>query len=379
MKLDQLEQHLKTRKPIAEANVAAKIKDPKTMKMLGIAMRHDGTLPKSKVAALGPKPTDEEILKLWSDMLDASLRSTDYGDISADGKFDDWLTRMYMNGVVDYEDINGEGGDALGAWKALSVRGKLSEPHQDFNKFKNLRQIQAIVNDRQYREELRKIKDAEVIEKHKKEKKELTIVDDERYLAVVPFNYGSCYTFNNSNGFPASFCTGSSSGLTWFNRYAKDGVIISVVDKDNMDDVNGKWQIHAATNQINNGNQTVRSDEKFAELFPGLMKKLVAGLEANAADIKASSTELMRDGYDVAKEVADIKRRFPLSYASSDEPEPEAEQDPNDGPGTYSVTQNASGRTARIEGESRADIITKLTTRYPDSSEADYTIEKVQE
>jgi hypothetical protein len=363
---------------IQEANVAAKIKDPKTMKMLGIAMRHDGTLPKGKVATLGPKPTDEDILKLWSDVLDASLRSTDYGDVSADGKFDEWLTRMYMNGIVDFEDINGEGGDALGAWKALSLRGKLSEKHQDFNKFKNLRQIQAIVNDRQYREELRKIKDAEVIEKHKKEKKEITIYDDERYLAVVPFNYGSCYTFNNSNGFPASFCTGSSSGLTWFKRYAEDGVIISVIDKQNMDDVNGKWQIHAATNQINNGNQTVRSDEKFAELFPGLMKKLVAGLESNAADIKASSTELMRDGYDIAKEVADIKRRFPLSYASSDEPEPEAEQDPNDGPGTYSVTQTASGRTARIEGESRADIITKLTARYPDSTEADYTIEKVQ-
>jgi hypothetical protein len=365
---------------IQEANVAAKIKDPKTMKMLGIAMRHDGTLPKGKVAALGPKPSDEDILKLWSDMLDASLRTTDYGDVSADGKFDEWLTRMYMNGVVDYEDINGEGGDALGAWKALSVRGKLSEKHQDFNKFKNLRQIQAIVNDRAYRDELRKIKDAEVIEKHKKEKKELTILDDERFLAVVPFNYGSCYTFNNSNGFPASFCTGSSSGLTWFNRYANDGPIISVIDKQNMDDVNGKWQIHAATNQINNGNQTVRSDEKFAELFPGLMKKLVAGLESNAAEIKASSTELMRDGYDVAAAVADIKRRFPLSYASSDAPEePEAEQDPNDGPGTYSVTQNASGRTARIEGESRADIINKLTTRYPDSTEADYTIEKVQE
>ena len=369
MKLNQI---------VKEANVAAKIKDPKTIKMLSIAMRHDGTLPKNKVAALGTKPTDEQTLQLWSELLDSSLRTTDYGDISQDGKFDEWLTRMYINGVADYEDINGEGGDALGAWKALSLRGKLSEKHQDFNKFKNLRQIQAIVNDMTYRDELRKIKDAEVIEKHKKEKKEITIYDDERYQAVVPFNYGSCYTFNNSNGFPASFCTGSSSGLSWFKRYAEDGAIISVIDKQNMDDVNGKWQIHAATNQINNGNQTVRSDEKFAELFPGLMKKLIAGLEANAADIKASSTELMRDGYDIAKEVADIKRRFPLSYASSDEPEPEAEQDPNDGPGTYSVTQNASGRTARIEGESRQDIITKLTTRYPDSSEADYTIEKVQ-
>ena len=380
MKLDQLEQHLKNRRPVAEANVAAKIKDPKTIKMLTIAMRHDGTLPKARVAALGPKPTDEDTLKLWSDMLDASLRNTDYGDISADGKFDEWLTRMYTNGIVDYEDINGEGGDALGAWKALSVRGKLQEKHQDFNKFKSLKQIQAIINDRSYRDEIRKIKDAEVIEKHKKEKKEITIVDDERYQAVVPFNYGSCYTFNNSNGVPASFCTGSSSGLTWFNRYAKDGAIISIIDKQNMDDVNGKWQLHAVTNQINNGDQTVRKDEVFADLFPGLMKKIIAGLEANAAEIKASSTELMSGGYDISQEVSLLKRRFPLSYASSDKPE-EAEQeaDANDGPGTYSVTQNASGRTARIEGESRADIITKLTTRYPDSTEADYTIEKVQE
>jgi len=365
---------------VTEANVAAKIKDPKTIKMLGIAMRHDGSLPKAKVAALGPKPADDQILKLWSDMLDASLRTTDYGDISADGKFDEWLTRMYMNGVVDYEDINGEGGDALGAWKALSIRGKLKEKDQDFNRFKNLRQIQAIINNRDYRDELRRIKDAEVVEKHKKEKKETTILDDDRFLAVVPFNYGSCYTFNNSQGFPASFCTGSSAGLTWFNRYAKDGVIISIVDKENQDDVNGKWQIHAATNQINNGNQTVRSDEKFADLFPGLMKKIIAGLEAKAAEIKANSTELMNGGYDISTEVGELKRRFPLSYASGEpEAEPEAEGDIDETPGTYVVTQIASGRAARIPGESKQDVINKVLQRYPDSTEADYTFVRAEE
>ena len=154
MKLNQI---------VLEANIAAKLKDPKTIKMLGIAMRHDSSLPRDKVAKLGPKPDDQSILGLWSELLDSSLRTTDYGDLSADSKFDDWLTRLYMNGVVDYEDINGEGGDALGAWKALSIRGKLKEKDQDFNRFKNLRQIQSIVQDRQYRDELRRIKDAEVI------------------------------------------------------------------------------------------------------------------------------------------------------------------------------------------------------------------------
>jgi hypothetical protein len=77
--------------------------------------------------------------------------------------------------------------------------------------------------------------------------------------------------------------------------------------------------------------------------------------------------------------VADLKKRFPLSYASGEEQSAEPEPDANDGPGTYVVTQNASGRTARIQGESRQDIIAKLTARYPDSTEADYTIEKAQE
>ena len=127
-----------------------------------------------------------------------------------------------------------------------------------------------------------------------------------------------------------------------------------------------------------------RNDERFAELFPGLMKKIADGMTAKAEEIKEVSKEIAKDGYDVAAAVADIKKKAPLSYASrieADEPdaEPGEEIDANDGPGTYSVTQTASGRTARIEGESRADIITKLTTRYPDSSEADYTIEKVQE
>jgi len=387
MRLEQLEQHLKKRRPVAEANVASKIKDPKTIKMLGIAMRHDGTLPKHAVAKLGPKPDDQSILALWSEMLDKSLQSTDYGDLSQDGKFDEWLTRLYTNGQADYEDINGEGGDALGAWKALSIRSKLKEPHQDFNKFKSLRQIQQLVRDPAYRDELRKIKDAEVIEKHKREKKEVTLIDDDRFLVVVPFNYGACYTFNNSNGYQANFCTGSSSGLTWFQRYAPDGPIVSIYDKENPDNKDGKWQMHLPTNQLQNGDQDnrgnmPRNDERFAELFPGLMKRIADAMAANAEDIKTASKDIANGGYDVASAVADIKKKAPLSYASSvetDEPEPEAEEDPNDGPGTYIVTQNASGKTARIPGESRQDIITKLTARYPDSTEADYTIEKAQE
>lgn len=365
---------------IQEANVAAKIKDPKTIKMLGIAMRHDGTLPRAKVAKLGPRPTDEQILQLWSELLDDSLRTTDYGDISADGKFDEWLTRMYINGIADYEDINGEGGDALGAWKALSLRGKLAEPHQDFNKFKNLRQIQQIIQSRDYRDELRRIKDSETIEKHKREKKELTLIDDDKFYVTLPFNYGACYTFNNSQGYQASFCTGSSSGLTWFNRYAPEGPIISIIDKNNIDDVNGKWQMHAPTGQMNNGNQSLsysRGDQKFAELFPGLLKRIAAAMKSKAAEIKASSTDIVSGGYDVNKAIEEIKQRLPYSWASEAKEEPA--QDDNDGPGTYTVTHNPSGRSARIDAESKEDVIAKIRERHPAINVEDFTIQKETE
>lgn len=370
MRLDQI---------VLEANIAAKLKDPKMVKMLTIAMRHDGTLPKNKVAALGTKPTDDQVVKLWSDLLDSSLRLTDYGDLSTDGKFDDWLTRLYINGVVDYEDINGEGGDALGAWKALSIRGKLKEPHQDFNKFKSLKQIQAIVQSRDYRDELRRIKDAEVIEKHKREKKETTLIDNDRFLITLPYNYGACYTFNNSAGFNASFCTGSSSGLHWFERYSKDGPIISILDKENIDDVNGKWQMHAPTGQMNNGNQSLsysRGDQKFAELFPGLMKEIIKAIQSKAEEIKQNSQEIVRGGYEVSKAISDIKDKLPYSYASEAE---EEKKDDELGPGTFLVTLNSNGRQARIEGDSEEDVINKVITRHPQLSRDDFTVERVRE
>ncbi len=367
---------------VLEANIAAKLKDPKTVKMLGIAMRHDGTLPRDKVAKLGTKPDDQALLQLWSEMLDSSLRTTDYGDLSADGKFDDWLTRLYINGVVDYEDINGEGGDALGAWKALSIRGKLKEKDQDFNRFKNLRQLQAVIQTRDYRDELRRIKDAETIEKHKREKKEITLIDNDRFLITLPLNYGACYTFNNSEGYQASFCTGSSSGMRWFNNYAPDGPIISIVDKQNQDDVNGKWQMHGPTGQMNNGNQSLsysRGDEKFAELFPGLMKDIIAALQANADEIKKNSTEIVSGGYDIQKAIEDIKRRLPYSYASEAEKKDEPEANPDEQPGTWVVTQRASGRSARIQGDSLNDVQSKVIQRYPDSSIDDYTWERQED
>jgi hypothetical protein len=372
---------------LAEASLAVKIKDPKTIKQIYIAMTHDGTLPGAKLAKLGPKPTPEQTLQLWSDLLDESLSNTRYGNMSVirnaqgkvieDGPFDLWLTKLYMNGQANFEDINGEGGDALGAWYVLKSKNKLKPNENQLQNLKSIKAIQTIVNKREYRDELRKIEDAEVIEKHKRERKEITIIDNNRFLVTVPLNYGACYTFNNAHGFNAGFCTGSSSGLRWFNNYAEQGPIVSIFDKKNPDDVNGKWQMHAPTHQLNNGDQQTRGDRVFSEMFPGLMKKIIAGLEQHAEEIKANSGNLVSGGYDIAKTIQDIKKEFPMSVASEPD-EPEAKQDPH-GPGRYLITQTATGRTKHIDAQSLEDAQQQLLARHPNANLEDFTFKLEQE
>jgi len=374
---------------VTEANVAQKIlRDPRQTKMLSIAWKHDHTLPPTVVARLGPKPAEQAIANAWSKLLDDTLRRNDYGDLSADGKFDEWLTRLYINGQADFEDINGEGGDALGAWKALSIRGKLLPQHQDFNKFINIKQIQKIVRTPQYARELEKIKDAEKIEKMKREKLDVVLIDDNKYYVIIPFNYGACYTFGNAEGYKPNFCTSSSSGARWFENYAPNGPIISIVDKENMDNKDGKWQLHAQTNQIVDGDQTNRwdkdgNDKRFSELFPGLMKRIGAEMLANAEKIKEMSKPITRQvGYDVEKDVKELQTKYPQSWNSGEkEPEPEqpeTEPDAN-GPGTYLVTQIASGRTARIPADSLAHAQEQLLARHPTFDLNDYSFELIRD
>lgn len=297
------------------------LKDPKLAKMLAIAVRHDKTFPRNAIADMGPRPTVADYVEAWTRLVNETLANNKYGNLSKDGKFDNWVLRLYMNHVMDYEDLNGEGGDTLGAWKALSVRGLLQPKDQDFNKFPTLRALQQAMQKSEYRDTLRKIKDEEELEKHKRTRKEVVLIDNDRFYVIIPLNYGACYTFNNQTGHMSNFCTGGSSGLNWFNRYAPAGPIISIVDKQNLDDKNGKWQLHAPTNQLVNSTQDQKyggGDREFATLFPGLMKEIVRAMVTKANEIKAGSKEIdPPNGYDVREAAKDIVRRFPISYKSN--------------------------------------------------------------
>jgi len=322
---------------LLEADITDRIaRDPQRSKQLNIAWKHDKSLPHDVVARLGPKPDERALAKAWSDMLERVLERTNYGDLSRDMKYADWLTKLYTSGAADWEDISGEGGDALGAWHALSTRSLLKPQDQDLNKFKTLGSLyNRIRRQGSYNDELTRIKNATEIAKMKKDAKDVVLVDDDKYWAAIPMNYGACYVFNNS-GHISNFCTGGSSGANWFRNYAPDGPIVTVVDKANINSEDGKWQFHAPTNQLVNSVQDRRydktyNDERFATLFPGLMRKIVNSMAAHDEAIRALSTQTLNKPYNVATAISQIKDKFPQSYASrakdepaTAEPEPEA-------------------------------------------------------
>jgi hypothetical protein len=323
-----------------KADLADKLKrDARTMKMLVIAMKHDHSLPPRLIAQMGHKVSPEAAAEAWSALLNAALSNTNFGDLAADGKFDDWLTRLYINGAADYEDISGEAVDALGAWKALSLRGLLKGPHQDFNRYTSIHHLQKVMRNTVYQDEIRKIRDAEKIEKMKRDAVMVSILETDRFSVVVPLNYGACYTRDRYSGYQPNFCTSGSSGEYWFRNYAPQGPIINIQDKTNSKDEWGKWQMHTATNQLVNADQDRRNDRewndaKFAELFPGLMPQIAQGLQAHAAEIKEASKALRApDGYDIGEEVARLKQRYPKSMASQATEAPPAATTPGRIPG----------------------------------------------
>lgn len=320
-----------------EANIAAKLKDPRTLKMIEIAMRHDSTLPPAKIAKLGPKPEQSKIVQLWSDLLDEALSNTNYGDISVGGKFDDWLTRLYINGNIDYEDLTGESGDSLGAWQALSTRQLLKPEDQDFNRFKSLKELQSRILGGKYSAELQRIKNAALIEKLKRDKREIVIIDDDRFLVRIPLNYAACYNHNNGEGALATFCTGSSSGNDWFRKYASDDMIVQVIDKENANDKNGKWQFITGNsyrelkNAIQESSSIDWNDSLFASLFPGLMARIVDAIRDNSELIREKSVEfgLGRNGYDPNATADRIAKTYPKSYNSTPPEDKEGKNRPS--------------------------------------------------
>lgn len=301
MKIVYITEYIESWKSIA--------RDPRASKLIAIAFKQDKSVPMPEIVKAGLDPTDEKIVDIFAKGVNDRLSQTAYGDATVNGKFNDWIARQYMNGHIEWEDIS-QLADLLGGLRALLIRGKLKPQHQDINRFHSYQQLQRVLSQNIYQDDLKRIQDAEKIEKAKKEAQAITLIDDDRVSVIIPLNYGACYVFNNAEGVIARFCTGSSSGLNWFERYTKDGPIISIFDKQNPDSPEGKWQLHAATSQFKNAPQTTYvsdGQEKFVKQFENLGPRILQAIKDKSAEVQAA-------GYDPEQVIQSYKRTFPNAF-----------------------------------------------------------------
>lgn len=302
------------------------LSDKQKLKQLGIAWRHDSTLDLALVAKAGPKLADEDIAKLWSAMLDQKINALGEPEMITDQKYKDWLTKLYVTGVHHSDTIFSHLG-SLESWHLLSVRNLLKPEHTDLNRFRSEDILaKVIAHTPEYVRQLDQIRKEREMEKLKRDVKEIVLIDDNRFKIAIPLNYAACYRFNYT-GHNSRFCTGASDGRSYFANYSDRGPIVTVVDKKNMNKADGKWQIHAATSQFANSTQQISgasADRQFAQRYPGLMKQILAAMQAHADEIKAASMLLTGDdvGYDMPKVIKSFAKQFPNSYRS----EPVAEQ-----------------------------------------------------
>lgn len=314
-------------------------KDPN--KMLALKVWADSTFPMHEMSKLGridmnnPQAT-AKVRDLLTTLLRQSMGNTDFINLAIQPDADvmlNWLLDRYSRGMINYEDASGEGVDALAKWAALrnqppQVGRKNNRFPTDVNAFRDVKQLQMLVQDAWYNNVLEKLKNQEEINKHKRSAKEIVLIDNPRFHVAIPLNFGSCYVFNNAEGKQANFCTGGSSGLYWFNNYAKNGPMISITDKRNVDRKEGKWQIHSHTDQFVNSEQDSRWNSagnatEFGKLFPGLMKDIVREMLLRKDEIRKGSIEEIKGvdtgGYDVDAEVKELRDKFPGAFTDHDE------------------------------------------------------------
>ena len=253
-----------------------------------LAFDHDRRLPNDVLYQLADRLTTDKKIVIVASMIDEFMRNA-----QVPSEYIPWILGQYINGHADLEDIGGEVVDSLYKFHQLKIRNIIqSERQRNINNYSDWHVLDNILG--KYQREWHKIQREAEFEKYKKTANQIVLMNNDRFLIQIPINFGSCYIFNKTGGVQANFCTGSSNGPHYFNRYSDEGPVIQILDKHNADSANGKWQIHAPSSQIRNAPQHER-EYTFAQLFPGLLKEIGKRMLAHRQEIEAAGKSINAD------------------------------------------------------------------------------------
>lgn len=324
---------------------------PNRDKFLALRLFSDVSFPRHQIARLGKINLDnsadlERIAQLWNTSLDNTVRRAyQYGAMQTNllnqreyPTIKNWLTNIYIRGLDEYEDISGQGLAWLAEW--LMIKNNLNSRHAsdispnlkskfptDLNRFRDLEDLEQIINKPWVRDLREKLRQEASMKRMRAQAKEYVLLDNDRFRITIPLNYGGCYMFNFGPGVPGTYCTGSSTGEHWFDRYKQADLIIDILDKQNLPSRDGKWQIHAESDQIKNAVQDSEhhvkdsggysrrysNKEYFKKLFPELVELLPKLIHDQRVEIDKAIQDYYGEDVSAEKSAESLKNLFGFS------------------------------------------------------------------
>lgn len=298
---------------------------------------HPGSFP-SGIAKKILKAPDERAAHWFLEQLDIIEKRGYEGTVySRDGADADWITRTFITGASNFEDILGNLNMILRDWYLLKNRNMLEPQHAELSRFRSITQLGAIIT-QHYGDQIEEIRTKAAKTAEQKSAKSMLLVDNDDYKIYIPFNRkASCLL-----GDKAKWCTANSEYDTHFHSYANRAMLFIVMPYY-VDAETGKKTLKPQEVEITQGPRKgsfTRTNEKFqfdsasgdfmditnqnvnpkiiAEKFPYLYSDVERALKAKKPEIEEALKAMSEDptlqnadtktkNYDISKQIADLE------------------------------------------------------------------------
>jgi hypothetical protein len=178
-------------------------------------MTHPAKFP-AGFARQAKKMSDQDLAKWFLDELDKiEARGYEGYIYSRDGVNNEWITRRYIAGSHNWEDIEGTANMNLAKWYYLKNRNLLDVNHQDLWKFNSIRDIGSYMT-KHYQEALLDYHKNLLSGMFKKGARAIKLIDNEDYRIFMILNRSAACSY----GLGTNWCTANTESRTNYDYYS---------------------------------------------------------------------------------------------------------------------------------------------------------------
>lgn len=262
------------------------------------AMSNPGSFPTGSNRTF-QKSTDEVLAQWFLENIDQIEREGYEGQVySRDGVNSDWVTRRYIAGSHNWEDLTGVMNMNLRDWYLLKNRDMLDQNHKDLPKFNGVRDVGRYMTVH-YKDKLEDVRSAAKNAARAKMSKSIKLVDNENYRIYTTLNRAAGCAL----GLGTQWCTANSNADSHYHRYSDAAMLFQMFPYSGKKDSNGKpvlsdtvkYQFDAGGYNFMDINDHRAHPEFIQAAYPFIFTDLSKALEQNKSKMEKAFAELSID------------------------------------------------------------------------------------